>query len=510
MKRYFVIAGLVLGIAAVFAAFMNTRYVDDEPVDRRVIREILEAAAPPGRPEPPPPPRRSNKARLLINGEASFLERMRLIDEAERSIYIQALIFKADTVGYEIVNRLLQRKRENPDLDIRVIVDAYSNINDFHVQMLFFELMDGGIDVQGYEAFYLHWINELNARDWTAGNRRYHEKYWIIDGTKAIVGGMNIGDEYARIGDDPLLIWRDQDIYLEGDVVDDIEAAFLDNFAYFSRVKQRWPDPLSTDTYWEAWRRAHPRLRDVVSASLGKRRAWVRERSSFPPWNPAALERERVQSPLVDNVTVQFIRNRPRVGETWIEDEYLRRVEEAQQSVVIANAYFIPSAAMKRSLSEAARRGVEVRVITNSKATNDIPLINDAGRLSYRELMEAGVEIWEWHAERAGEGTLHAKFAVFDSEIAIIGSYNLDPRSAGLNSEDVVVVHDARLADVLHRQVIEADLRLAERITAEQARQWSDPSLLPIVDDVPLPWYDPRFDPDRFELFLIRQIGRNL
>jgi putative cardiolipin synthase len=469
---------------------------------------VVEEVAPVEKAAAPPPLRRGNKARLLVNGEASFLERMRLIDEAERSIYIQALIFKADTVGYAVVDRLIQRQRERPDLDIRVIVDAYSNVQDFHAQMLYFELMDAGIDVQGYEAFYLHWMGEIDLRDWTAGNKRYHEKYWVVDGTKAIVGGMNIGDEYARIGSDPALIWRDQDIYLEGEVVADVERAFLENFATFDRLKQRGPGPLTTDAYWDAWRAAHPRLREVVTATLGTRRAW--ERRQHLAWDPAALARRRVASPLHDDVAVQFVRSRPRVGERWIDAEYLARIGAAERSVVIANAYFVPTAPLLRALADAARRGVEVTVITNSKATNDIPIINDAGRLSYRELIEAGVAMYEWHAERIGEGTLHAKYAVFDAEVAIIGSYNLDPRSLGLNSEDVVVVHDARIASELHARTMEVDLRLADRITLEQAREWEDLRLVPLVDEVPLPWDDPRFDPDQFELFLIRQVERNL
>jgi phosphatidylserine/phosphatidylglycerophosphate/cardiolipin synthase-like enzyme len=369
-------------------------------------------------------------------------------------------------------------------------------------------MMDAGIDVQGYEAFYLHWMNELDVRDWSAGNKRYHEKYWIIDGTKAIVGGMNIGDEYARVGDDPLLIWRDQDIYLEGEVVGDIEAAFLENNAFFERAKQRWPDALNTDTYWGTWRGVHPQLRKLVTASLDTHQGW--RRSKHAPWDAADMARRRVESPLQEDVSVQFIRSRPRLGETWIEQAYLENIAAAQQSVVIANAYFVPSPGMKIALRDAARRGVSVTVINNSKATNDIPIITDAGRLSYLELIEAGVQIYEWHAEREGQGTLHAKYALFDSEVAIIGSYNLDPRSLGLNSEDVVVVRDPRIATELYQRTMETDLLLADRISAEQARTWTDPDLVPLVDNDQLPWHDPRFDPDLFELFLIRQVERHL
>jgi len=463
-------------------------------------------------PVPPPPVRQGNKAELLINGEASFLERMHLLDEAARSIYIQALIFKADTVGYEIADRLIAKKRKNPQLDIRLIVDALSNVQDINSQLLYFELRSAGIKVQGYEAFYLHWMSEVNLKDWKAGNKRYHEKYWIVDGTKAIVGGMNVADEYARADEEPAMTWRDQDVLLEGEVVGDIQEAFLTNDAAFDSLKKRWPSPMNTDGYWAAWHGIHPKLRSLVAASMGKTQAW--KRASHAPWDPAQLEKRRIRSPLHDNVSVQFIRNRPRLGETWIAQAYLKAIGEAAKSITLANAYFIPTAAMKKALVDAARRGVEVTVLTNSKETNDIPIITDVARLSYLELIQAGVKVHEWHGERKGEGTLHAKFGVFDSKVIIMGSYNLDPRSQGLNSEDVVLIENPLMAGELEKQVKSSDLATADPISEAQARLWSDPSLVPLADkvedEVPLPWYDPRFDPDRFELFLLRQAEKNL
>ena len=472
------------------------------------LRFAAPADLEPGTASEVPPVRRGNAARLLINGEASFTERLRMIDAAEESIYIQALIFKADTVGNTIARRLLLKKAANPDMDIRIIVDAYSNIQDMDAQLMYFQLKDAGIAVEGYEAFYLHWLNEINLRDWTAGNKRYHEKYLIVDGREAVVGGMNIGDEYARYGTDPLLIWRDQDIYVEGQVVGDVEAAFLDNIAHFKQIKAQWPTALNSDVYWEIWRGVHPDLRDLVTQSLDKRRE--RSRAAIPAWDQLHLISQRVGRPLHAGVEVRFIRSRPRLGETYIEQAYLHLIDSAQRSIVIENAYFVPTAPLRDALVAAAHRGVRVTVITNSKATNDIPIITDAGRLSYQPLIDAGVEIYEWHAERHGEGTVHSKYAVFDSEIAIIGSYNLDPRSLGLNSENVVVVGDQRIAGDLASYTLLEDLPMAERISMEQAVEWSDPDLVPVFDQPPPLWNEPLFDAGRFELFLMRQVEKSL
>jgi phosphatidylserine/phosphatidylglycerophosphate/cardiolipin synthase-like enzyme len=119
------------------------------------------------------------------------------------------------------------------------------------------------------------------------------------------------------------------------------------------------------------------------------------------------------------------------------------------------------------------------------------------------------VEVYEWHAERFGEGTLHAKHAVFDERVSIIGSYNLDPRSLALNSEDVVVIVDPRVAAELWRFGQTRDLPMAERVTREMALGWADPAQLPRADESLPPWKDPRFDRKALEYFLLRSIEGN-
>ena len=454
-----------------------------------------------------PPARDNNTVRLLINGEASFAERMRMVAEAKESIYIQALIFKADTTGRAITEALIARKRADPQLDIRVIVDTYANVQDVDAQLMYFDLQNAGIDVEGFEAFYLHWLNEINLKDWLAGNKRYHEKYWIIDNKEAVVGGMNIADEYARCSSDPMLLWRDQDVLLAGPVVEDIQRAFLDNYSHFKDIKSSKGELLNPDTYWELWREKTPgaemleqaeELKQAISDSVYGEEASV-ECTGTP-----------VPTQTREDVNVRFIRARPREGERYIHELYLEQINGAKKSIFIENAYFVPIEDLTGALSAAARRGVQVQVVTNSDKTNDIPMITIAGRARYQRLIEAGVEVYEWHAEKFGEGTVHSKYAVFDDQIAVIGSYNLDPRSIGLNSEDVVVIDDPATAQELVSYSRDRDLALAERITPEEAAQWVDPITLPVPPEKHLPWHDPRFDPKTFEYFLLRQIEGSL
>jgi phosphatidylserine/phosphatidylglycerophosphate/cardiolipin synthase-like enzyme len=119
----------------------------------------------------------------------------------------------------------LKEKRAQ-GLDVRVIVDAMSN-PDPQTQWMYFDLKQHGIEVEGYETFYLQWLNEMpvtrhDAADGTTNpNKRFHEKMWIIDGETdhgvAVVGGLNIANEYFRIDPrNPSRYWRDQDVIVKG------------------------------------------------------------------------------------------------------------------------------------------------------------------------------------------------------------------------------------------------------------------------------------------------------
>ena len=163
---------------------------------------------------------------VLQGGEDSFAVRMRTLKDAKKSIRIQALLFKGDESGLRIAEVLKQKKAEG--LDVRVIVDAFSN-PWLQTQWMFFDLKQHGIEVEGYEALALQWLNEIPLPELVPHaelddpNKRFHEKMWIIDGETeyavAVTGGLNVGNEYFRVDpSEPDAYWRDQDVVLRGRV----------------------------------------------------------------------------------------------------------------------------------------------------------------------------------------------------------------------------------------------------------------------------------------------------
>ena len=432
------------------------------------------------------------KVAVLQGGEDSFSVRLQSLRNATRSIRIQALVFKGDESGLRIAEILKQK--EAAGLDVRVIVDAFSN-PELQTQWMFFDLKQHGIEVEGYEAMALQWLNEVPVpkltphTDPNALDQRYHEKMWIIDGETAdglaVTGGLNIGNEYFRADPwNPDSTWRDQDVVLRGAVVADLVAAFDRNFEYFVAVKKS-RGILNTNLYWDATR-----------AVLDKSGQFPVHYTTDPRVvdNVARLE---ARQPTLEfhEATCRFIQNRPRIRETYIQQAYLKLIERAEREVLIANAYFVPTASMITALTDAARRCVSVRLISNSPETNDLPEISLVGRGYYHRLLTvndtpevracgnpgAGLHIWEWVGQAADEamrhqGTMHSKFAVIDGQRGLVGSYNLDPRSERLNSETAVVFLQPQLAQQLRHRFLEDDLRYSRVVSLEQAASFESPA----------------------------------
>ena len=433
-------------------------------------------------------PPESCRIAVLPNGDASFAARIQALKKADTSVRIQALVFTGDESGLYIAGLLKDKKAQG--LDVRVIVDAVSNPG-IQTQWMYFDLKQNHIEVEGYEALYLEWLNEIpvtshDAPDKTTEpNRRNHEKMWIIDGETdhgvAITGGLNIANEYFRIDpEDPGHCWRDQDVMVKGDAVKDMVATFERNFAYFKKIKESRVI-LNTDIYWEATRNVLDKTGrlpiDVATDERLDRN--VREMSNKKP----DLKYEAAKC--------RFFQSRPRFGETYIEQAYQKLIKGSEKEILIANAYFVPSKTFIEIIKDAARRCVKVIIITNSPETNDLPMLNIVGRRYYEEILAVnnepaiqscdggGVQIWEWQGRRTGaagrtDGTIHAKYAVFDRRVSLVGSYNLDPRSRSLNSETAIVFENQILSGYLAKSYYENDLDFSRQITLEESRAFPD------------------------------------
>lgn len=433
-----------------------------------------------------------NLIAILPNGEDSFSARIKTLMKARTSVRIQALTFKGDESGLYIAEILKYKKAQG--LDVRVIVDAFSNL-DQQTKRMYFDLQQHGIDVEGYETFGLEWLNEIpvdSTRTLDASldlNKRFHEKMWIIDGETdhgvAILGGLNIANEYFRIDpSNPSRYWRDQDVIVRGAIVKDMATAFDRNHRYAQKIKEG-RGIANTNRYWDM-------TKDLLD-EFGK----IKMDHKTEPRLEKRVARMSEQLPELkfEPARGRFFQNRPRFQESYITQAYLKLIRDAKKEILIVNAYFIPSAKFIGAIKDAARRCVRVIILTNSPETNDLPDLTIVGRDYYKQIMDVnlepvvkncpcedpGIQIWEWQGRREGErdrsqGTIHAKYAVFDRVVSLVGSHNLDPRSEKLNSETAIIYESGPLSKRLARLFYASDLVFSKRISTKEAEAFRRPS----------------------------------
>jgi phosphatidylserine/phosphatidylglycerophosphate/cardiolipin synthase-like enzyme len=263
-------------------------------------------------------------------------------------------------------------------------------------------------------------------------------------------------------------------------VVKDMVATFERNFDYFIKVKES-RGIFNTNIYWEATRSVLDKtgkmdMKYVTDEQLDKNVREMADKKLELDYEPARC---------------RFFQNRPRFDETYIEQAYLKSIKSAEKEVLIANAYFVASRAFVETVKDAARRCVKVIILTNSPETNDLPMLTIVGREYYDDIVTVndepavtscsagGVQIWEWQGRRTNdaeqtEGTIHAKYAVFDRRVSIVGSYNMDPRSRNLNAETAIVFENEDLSSQLADMFYENDLDFSRQITLEDTEAFGE------------------------------------
>jgi cardiolipin synthase len=247
---------------------------------------------------------------------------------------------------------------------------------------------------------------------------RTHRKLLIVDGTTGFTGGVGIADEWTGDAQDPDH-WRDTHVRVRGPVVRGLFGAFAENWL------EATGEVLAGEGY-------------------------------LPE-----LEQSEGGGPMM------VVRSSAGVGDTNVEALYYLAIAAARERLDLTAAYFVPRPAFIDALCDAAERGVRVRVLVPGPHI-DKPPVRVAGRVSYDQLLECGVEIFEYQPTM-----LHAKSMVVDGSWSSVGSVNFDNRSFQLHDEVTLCVQSESFAERLH-EVFEHDLESSERI---EPGHWRDRSL---------------------------------
>lgn len=364
-----------------------------------------------------------NKVVLLEDGGPTYTAMLAAIRGAKHHVHMETYIFEADDVGKLFAAALVERARAG--VKVRLLYDA---VGSMRTPQEFFKAMAGeGVEVTAF--------NPLGPGTVLKGglealNQRDHRKLTVVDGRVAFVGGINISGVYSGItsrgsftgsrGSGPgdgvpfdKRPWRDMQSRIDGPVVADLQRAFLKEWA-----KARKEEPIADKAYYPTLSNQGPH---VVRAIEG--------------------------SPSDDGVNAMYV-------------ALISAIENAEKEVRVMNPYFVPHEELRRALAEAARRGVDVKLILPSRS--DSWLAYHAGRSFYEGLLEAGVKIFE-----RKDRMLHAKAATVDGVWSTVGSTNLDWRSLLYNDELNAVVMGPDFAGQLNA-VFANDLTESEEVTLEK------------------------------------------
>lgn len=358
----------------------------------------------------------ADQARLLHTPHEAAEERVRIIIDAKKEIHAAYFIVGRDRVT--LTGLTLLRDAVRRGLTVRLLVDAQWNKIPASVEA---HLIEEGVEVRVY-----HPLNPLRP-DWIT--RRLHDKLLLADGEVMIGGGRNIESPYFGLGRQiSKRNYIDLDILTRG-------ASAADANAYFLKM----------------WNSGHVRPSSVyvsktrrrfASRKLDKYEAWLKERidtyqEDGPAVAPGMHEVGEIEF-LHDPVEPDEDAHKVGVG-------LLALMDSATSELLIESPYLIPTPAFWAAVDRARVRGVRVRILTNSLKSTD-NLLAQSGYVGERkELVARGVELWEY----SGVDCLHTKAAVIDGDTAVIGTFNLDPRSENLNTELAWIVKNRALADNL-------------------------------------------------------------
>lgn len=333
-----------------------------------------------------------NQLRLLQGGADFFPALIAAIDAAHVEVHLETYIFNADPTAETVRDALMRAARRG--VRVRLLIDG---VGARELPAAWLEaLKAAGVSVLAYRPLAGRWnTNPLSLR-------RLHRKLAVIDARIAIVGGINLIDDFQPVRfDAPRL---DFSVEVRGPLLASIHRS----------VRKLW------------------RLVALTQLQTGERPSQLE-----PSWPTDG--RMRAAYVVRDNLAHR----------RDIERVYLAALALARDEIIIANAYFLPGHRFRKLLKKAAARGVRVQLLVQGHT--DHPFFQTAARALYRDLLAAGVVIHEYHSSE-----LHAKVAVVDGHWATVGSSNIDPFSLLLAREANIVVDDARFADDLRQRLHQA------------------------------------------------------
>lgn len=336
----------------------------------------------------------NNKANLIRGGKPYFDALLQLIESAKETFHLQTYIYNDDETGQAIADALKAAVQRN--VKVYLLLDGYASrglprsfIND---------LKDAGI--------FFRFFNPLFKSSYFYFGRRLHHKVAVADAVYALVGGVNITNRYNDMEDHKA--WLDFAIHLEGEAAKELCVLC-----------------------WKTWYNFPAKLEPT----------------------PCELKQIDYKIPAEEQSEVAIRRNDWVRRKNEISATYVNMMRTSSSHVTILCSYFLPGRVIRRQLTYASQRGIQIKVVT--AGVSDVKVAKYAERYLYNWLLRRNIQLYEYRPN-----VLHGKIAVCDGEWLTIGSYNINDISAYASIELNINVHNTTLAketEQLLNKIIEED-----------------------------------------------------
>lgn len=403
----------------------------------------------------------------IVTGANAFAARSILTGMANRNIDAQYYIWHNDQAGQLLLKDLWDAAERG--VIVRLLLDDFNNTAKFDQHLLRFA---------SHPNIAVRIINPLMHRkfqvlNYVTGlpriNRRMHNKSMTFDKQITIIGGRNIGDEY--LSNDQSSQFADLDVLLIGKVVADIDNSFMDY----------WSSPISFDVETLV-RLDKGASSDFLSSLDHLKNDKNLPRSSLSMYR-SAIEDSSIDTDLINKripfrwSNMQFLSDD--VGkltksvptDTNLVQQLRTLLGRPSKQLTIISSYFVPTKDGVDTLVQLADSGVKIKILTNSFDATDVTAVHSGYSQWRPKMLRAGIKIYElkstaseeqrenklWKARSQSSTSLHAKTFAVDDHQVFIGSYNVDPRSANINTEMGVIINDDELARQLH-EALDDDL----------------------------------------------------
>ena len=411
---------------------------------------------------------------LLNEGTEAFFARLLLLAEAEKSIDVQYYIWRADLTGKLLYGEMI--KTADRGVRVRVLMDDINVTSEIEA-MLYAMDKHKNIEVRLYNPFASRGFRLADyLTDTFRINRRMHNKSFTVDGQYTVVGGRNIGNEYFSA--DKESNFKDLDVISVGQIVNDVGKQF--------------------DTYWNSKVVYSVKLfvhnkstqADLEKLKIELSEFWKKQKGSkydldiqdselyryFENKSQNKNYKKLFSKLFSGDVLVLYDDPEKSLGKSDKEIVFLKsllkpHLDKVKNRFEMISPYFVPGSRGTEYLTSLVKRGIKVRVVTNSLSSTDGIMAQSGYARQRLNLLKGGIELYELKAEektrasrslrRGGKAKsgLHAKTYIFDRKEIFIGSFNFDPRSANINAEVGILYQIPEMAQLIGSAVFDNDLK---------------------------------------------------